>query len=112
MGMYSCADVPTPAMPPPVPPPKNVETAPDGRIFRMRVLTKSAKYAAPSAPTRTPYGKLNAAAVPTPFANDGLPVPATVVTRPVGETLRTRWFICSATKTLRDTGSTETPTGA
>jgi hypothetical protein len=58
--------------------------------------------------TATPVGLLKEAPSPVPSANTSAPLPASVDTTPSGVTLRIRWFLESATKTL-PTLSTATP---
>jgi hypothetical protein len=97
VGPCSCADVPTPFAPPAAPLPASVDTTPEGRTLRTRLLEVSATYTAPKESTGTPWGRLN--------------VGPRVVTAPAGEILRTRLFPQSPTYTFSETGSTDTAFG-
>jgi hypothetical protein len=59
--------------------------------------------------TATPVGE--AKEPPTPSAKADFPLPAIVVTKPLGVTLRMQWFDVSATMTL-PLASKATPRGA
>jgi len=63
-----------------------------------------------SADSASATGKLNFAPVPLPSEYPALEEPASVVTKPAGETFRTRWLYESATKTLSE-ASTARPWG-
>lgn len=96
-GYPMCAAEPTPGSQAELPLPANVVTAPDGEILRIILLCVSPTYMLRSGPIVIPHGCENVAEVPTPLANTMLPEPATVETRPVGETRLMRWFCVSAT---------------
>lgn len=90
VGALNVAAVPTPFTDVAEPEPANVETTREGEIMRMRLLILSATAMLPSASAAIPNGRLKLAAVPTPLANDGAPLPATVETTPSGVTKRIR----------------------
>jgi hypothetical protein len=93
-GELSWAAVAAPPSPadPPVPVPATVVIVPPGDTRRTRWLPRSAIRKPPSAVAATPAGEVSWAAVaalPSP-ADPAVPVPATVVIVPPGDTRRTR----------------------
>ena len=73
-------------------------------------LSASATYTLSLLSTATPKGLLKEAAVPVPFAEPALPVPAKVLTSPAGVIFLIRLLVTSATYTL-SLLSTATPEG-
>jgi len=76
----------------------------------MALLAASATYIVFDVSMASALGWLKAAATPTPFTRAAMPLPAKVVTEPFASSLRMRWFILSAMKTL-PTESTTTASG-
>ena len=99
VGALKDAAEPTPLAPPGSAAPASVDTTPAGEMIRRRLLPRSATSTLPPSVTATPYGELKAAAVPSPSAKLGAPVPAIVVTTPAGVTRRMRCPVASATAT-------------
>ena len=78
----------------------------------MRLLPESETTIAPlEVITATPFGYLKFATRPMPLANAPLPLPASVVTTPRGDTSRMRWLPESATTTTPLEGITAIPSG-
>ena len=71
--------------------PARVVTTPPAVIWRTELSPESETRSSPALPAAIPHGLLNLAALP-----------AIVVTKPAGDTLRSRWFSESATKRFRD----------
>jgi hypothetical protein len=109
VGYEKEASVPAPSAKKPYIPASVVTTLP-GVTLRMRKLYWSATNTFPPASTATPEGSRNEAPTPEPSANALSPLPASEVTAPPGVTLRMRWLLWSATKTL-PLASTATPEG-
>jgi hypothetical protein len=70
---------------------------PVGEIRRTLLFPESATYTAPEPATATPRGCANWAEVVGPSTAPMSPLPASVVTWPLGATVRMRWFAESAT---------------
>ena len=90
--------------------PASVVTTPRGVTSRTRQLDWSATTITPlEGITATPKGQKKLAAVPDPSANAPLPLPAIVVTTPMGVTSRMRWLPESATTITPLEGIMATP---
>ena len=109
-GRKKLAAVPCPSTRPENPEPARVVTFPVGVILRMRLLPVSATYTVPFPSTAAPEGERKLASVPFPSEKEALPLPASVVTFPLGVILRMRLFPVSATYTV-PFPSTATPEG-
>ena len=110
LGLLKAAPVPAPSLNAAAPPPASVLTVPPGVTFRTRLLDVSATNTLPAASTATANGVLNEAAVPVLSAKAGDPLPASVLTTPPGDTLRTR---CPKSTTYTvPPASTATPRGS
>ena len=109
VGQLNEAPVPAPSENPTTLP-ASVLTTPPGVTLQMRLLPESATMTFPPASTATPQGLAKEAAAPVPSANANKPLPASVLTVPLGVTLRMRWLLWSATNTT-PLESTATPTG-
>ena len=96
LGAAKSAVMPTPSAQAGAPLPAKVVTTVAGVIFLMKLAAATNTFPTPS--TAIPYGRSKVAVVvPTPSAEPLLPVPASVVTAPVGVILRMRLLVLSAT---------------
>jgi hypothetical protein len=110
-GKLKLAAAPAPSANAALPLPASVVTKEDS-TSRMQLLPRSATTITPLKGFRaTPHGKLKLAAVPQPFANAALPLPARVVTTPRGVMSRMRLVLKSPTITAPLDGITATPNG-
>ena len=98
LGDLNDAAVPTPSVIPALPPPAIVVTMPAGVALRIRCENESGQIRLSAASTVMPLGWFNTADVPAPSAQPAAPLPAIVVTTPVGVTRRMRLFPESVTK--------------
>ena len=96
-GPLNEAAVPRPSALEALPLPARVVTTPPGLILRTLRLLKSATNTFPAASSATDAAILKAAAVPTPSAKAPTPLPARVVTLPVGLIFRTLLPVSSPT---------------
>ena len=109
-GKLKLAKISTESFDPCKPLPAKVVTTPLGVILRILWLPISATYTLPKASTASPLGLLKLAATPVPFVEPLTPLPAKVVTIPVGVILRILLLYWSTTNTLPE-ASTATPEG-
>ena len=104
--------VPVPSANPLVLPTRVLTTPPGYVTIRMRLLVESATTIAPSdGITATPAGHPKLADVPVPSAKAWVPLPARVLTTPLGETTRMRLLSRSETTKAPLEGMTATPRG-